>query len=76
MISRYLCHLRLSAMQDLTMLRFLYRENYQKCNESLACYAVKIMREFLTLWHDEYNFMSHRQSLEISWDKSNETSQL
>ena len=36
MISRHLHYLRLSAMQDLTMSRFLYRENYQEIQFDLS----------------------------------------
>ena len=46
------------------------------CNESLDMLYKRLIEEFLTSWHDEYSFMSCRQSSEISWDKSNWASQM
>ena len=47
-----------------------------KCNRSLDMLHKRLTEEFLTSQHDEYSSISCRQSLRVSWDKSNETSQL
>ena len=49
--------------------------DFKDCNRSLDTLHKKLTEKSLTSWHDEYSSMSCRQSLRISQDKNNETSQ-